>query len=113
MSSTSLPHRPAAFDLERTRGLRVRWSDGLEAEIPLPRLRQACPCATCRSAREEAQRNPLRVITGVASEEERTTASGAELVGRYALRIRWNDGHDTGIYDFLLLRQLTEACCAQ
>lgn len=110
MNSISSPHRPVALDLDRSRSLRVQWSDGLDAEIALPRLRQACPCATCRDAREESRRNPLRVISGAASEQDRTTASGAELVGRYAVRIRWNDGHDTGIYDFSLLRQLTEAC---
>ncbi len=30
----------------------------------------------------------------------------AELVGAYGLKIVWNDGHDTGIYDFALLREL-------
>lgn len=34
------------------------------------------------------------------------TAAGAELVGNYGLRIRWNDGHDLGIYDFEYLRSL-------
>ena len=28
----------------------------------------------------------------------------AEVVGRYALNFRWNDGHSTGIYAFNLLR---------
>jgi DUF971 family protein len=30
----------------------------------------------------------------------------AELVGRYALQIFWNDGHSTGIYSFDYLRSL-------
>jgi len=30
----------------------------------------------------------------------------AELVGRYALQIYWNDGHSTGIYSFDYLRSL-------
>lgn len=29
---------------------------------------------------------------------------GAELVGNYAIRLRWTDGHDTGIYAFTILR---------
>jgi DUF971 family protein len=29
--------------------------------------------------------------------------SGAELVGNYALRLQWSDGHDTGIYAFSTL----------
>ena len=30
----------------------------------------------------------------------------AELVGRYALQIFWNDGHSAGIYAFDYLRSL-------
>jgi DUF971 family protein len=30
----------------------------------------------------------------------------AELVGNYAIRFRWSDGHDTGIFDFRFLRSL-------
>jgi DUF971 family protein len=37
------------------------------------------------------------------------TIASAELVGNYAVRVRWADGHDTGIYDFALLRALGEA----
>jgi DUF971 family protein len=29
-----------------------------------------------------------------------------EPVGNYALRFRWSDGHDTGIYTFDFLRRL-------
>lgn len=30
------------------------------------------------------------------------------LVGNYALKIRWSDGHDTGLYTWDHLRQLSE-----
>ena len=30
----------------------------------------------------------------------------AEMVGRYAIRILWSDGHNTGIYSYELLRSL-------
>jgi hypothetical protein len=33
---------------------------------------------------------------------------GAEPVGRYAVRIRFSDGHDTGLYTWSLLRELAE-----
>ncbi len=29
-------------------------------------------------------------------------------VGYYAYQIKWNDGHDTGIYPLALLRELSE-----
>jgi len=31
-----------------------------------------------------------------------------QLVGRYAVRLVWNDGHRTGIYTFQFLRELSE-----
>jgi DUF971 family protein len=35
-----------------------------------------------------------------------------EPVGRYGLRFRWSDGHDTGIYSFSLLRHKFCRCSA-
>lgn len=32
-------------------------------------------------------------------------ALSCEYVGNYAIRIRWSDGHDTGLYNFKLLRE--------
>lgn len=29
-----------------------------------------------------------------------------ELVGRYAIRVAWADGHDTGLYEYGLLRRV-------
>ncbi len=31
-----------------------------------------------------------------------------ELVGNYAMQVRWGDGHDTGIYSWEYLQQLEE-----
>lgn len=98
--------QPVEIDLQRTRQLRIRWADGHEGVIPLRDLRRGCPCATCRAWREEQQRNPLAILQSTAAGSE-AVASAAELVGHYALRIRWSDGHDTGIYDFGLLRRLS------
>lgn len=98
--------RPCELDLDRTAGLRILWSDGLEAAIALPVLRRNCPCATCRDEREKRAKNPLHVMPAVANPADAVTVDSAQLVGNYALRIRWRDGHDTGIYDFGLLRSL-------
>ena len=35
------------------------------------------------------------------------SATGAERVGNYALRIDWSDGHSSGIYSFQYLREIT------
>lgn len=78
--------------------------------IPLRELRRACPCASCRQAREELARNPLAVLP---TAQQSAAALGAELVGHYALRIHWEDGHDTGLYDFALLRTLGEEAAGE
>lgn len=105
---TSGPLAPVAIDLERRRELRIRWSDGVSTRTPLPVLRKNCPCATCRALREAASANPLQVVQPAGRESDMVTAQGADLVGNYALRITWADGHNTGIFDYGLLRRLGE-----
>jgi DUF971 family protein len=38
----------------------------------------------------------------------RLAMKDVEPVGSYALRIYWNDGHNTGIYTWEFLRELSE-----
>ena len=105
--------QPVDIELKRTSHLRIVWDDGVETTIDLRTLRQNCPCATCREQRRQqadsAQQGPLRVLPATARPEDQTRAVDAELAGHYALRIRWADGHDTGFYDFSLLRRLGES----
>ena len=39
--------------------------------------------------------------------------SRGEIVGRYALRFKWSDGHETGIYSFTALRQMCQCDICQ
>ena len=100
--------QPVEFEIQRGSHLRIRWSDGQETVTTLRDLRRACPCAACRAARSEAeeQRGSLPVLRPAADESAMTTVSEAHIVGRYAIKIRWQDGHDAGIFDFGLLRTL-------
>lgn len=102
---------PVEINVQRSSGMQVVWSDGVRSDFQLSDLRRSCPCASCRSEREEAarDRNPLRVLKRSASTEAMTTIRDVQLVGRYALRIAWQDGHDSGIYDYGLLRALGRA----
>ena len=109
MTEAGPSNTPLELDLDRSRQLRIRWSDGCESVLPLTVVRRNCPCATCRAQREEAARNPLRVVVPPRNEADLFTAADAQLVGRYALRIVWQDGHETGIYDFATLRRLGDS----
>jgi DUF971 family protein len=94
----------ARADVNEERGtLEVRWGDGHESAYPLAYLRGECPCASCRTEREEARRNPLRVLRGAPPS---AVIADVEPVGRYGMRITWSDGHGTGIYTFEYLREI-------
>jgi DUF971 family protein len=104
-------HEPAprTLHLDRQRGLHVTFHDGTTAFLSLALLRRESPSADARHEREAAARNPLHVLSPRAAAQGPLTAEGAELVGNYAIRIRFNDGHDTGLYAWRLLRELAEA----
>lgn len=96
--------RPIDITVDRGAGqLQITWNDGVTSRYPLGWLRAHCPCATCMEERREATANTdeLRLHTGPLPS---TQIGGAELVGNYAIRLDWTDGHSTGIYPFIDLR---------
>lgn len=99
------PISPTNLKLKKDEKLTIDWSDGTHSEFTIAKLRKFCPCAACKELRKEMGKNRLTVLPP-------GTTSGpiivekAEMVGNYALRITWSDGHDTGIYSFSYLREL-------
>ena len=107
---TPPPIRPVHLDLKKDHGLTVHWNDGRQSFYPVAYLRKMSPSADARLLREQLARNPLTVLPSSAlSRAGPLTATGAELVGRYALRVRFSDGHDTGIYSWDYLREIDPA----
>ena len=101
--------RPREIELDRSRELRITWASGETCAYPLALLRRECPCAACRHERQQQRDNPLRVLPSVGGQLNMVLAERIELVGHYALRIVWADGHAAGIYDYGLLRSLSPA----
>ena len=93
-------------------GLRIRWADGLESELSSETLRRECPCAECRERRgDDSHAKPLtgkkRSLSIIQNtKEEQLGLQAIWGVGQYAIGIRWDDGHDSGIYTYELLAQL-------
>jgi len=85
--------------------LRIDWADGTTSEYSLDELRKQCPCASCRTEREQQNANPLKILK---FDPAGVRVVAAELVGNYAIKFTWSDGHDTGIFDFRFLRALGE-----
>jgi DUF971 family protein len=84
-------------DLEK-RELRIAWSDGHRSAIPFRTLREHCPCARCRAAREQGRRPLEMVLTTKLLEWKR--------LGNYALHFSWGDSHSEGIFAYDYLRGL-------
>lgn len=97
---------PLKIDLDRELGLHITWSDGVTSYYPIALLRRLSPSAEQRELRNEMKRNPLTVLPACAATGEPLKATGAELVGNYALRITFSDGHHTGIYSWEYLREI-------
>lgn len=99
--------RPKHLDLKKDKGLTVEWPDGRVSFYPVAYLRKMSPSADARELREQMAKNPLTVLPASAtSGNQPLTAVGAELVGNYAMKIIFSDGHDTGIYSWDYLRQI-------
>lgn len=90
---------PKSLDVNESR-LLIEWADGVKKEYPARLLRQMCPCARCIS---ETTREVLLNRDHVS---ESVTIKHAEPVGRYAISMRFSDGHSTGIYAYDFLREL-------
>ncbi len=82
--------------------LGVVWNDGHHSLIPVRSIRLQCRCANCV---DEWTREQLFDPSKIASDIKPVKM---DTVGRYALRIQWSDGHDSGIYTFDLMRSLCE-----
>jgi len=78
--------------------LTITWEEGHEGVFPARALRVACPCAECRDEMTG------RVLLDVASVPAGVRPVSVRLVGSYAIRIDWSDGHGTGIYTYEFLR---------
>ena len=90
--------------VDRDSHVEVTFTDDKVCRFELGDLRRACPCATCRTARERGQ--PVWPTAGGPTSDLAIT--DAHLVGAYGLSVTWNDGHSTGIYPFTALRRWCE-----
>jgi DUF971 family protein len=93
-------YEPAAIDVVRDEGVTITFLDDEVAHFDLLALRQACPCATCRSLRDRGEPSWPRPGSPTPLHIE-----SARLHGAWGLAITWNDGHATGIFPFESLRR--------
>jgi ATP-binding protein involved in chromosome partitioning len=80
--------------------LRIVWNDGHESLYSSFDVRAACQCALCVDEMSGERRVTPQSI------DPNVTIQGVHPVGQYALRFRFSDHHNTGIYRFDHLRSL-------
>lgn len=85
---------------QKTRTLELQYSDGRNAMLSAELLRVFSPSAEVRG--HSADQRVLQ--TG----KKQVKIQSVDPVGNYAIRIEFDDGHDTGIYSWGYLMELVE-----
>jgi Uncharacterized protein conserved in bacteria len=97
-STQTAPTRIALH--QRSRALEVVWPDGRSDRLPCEYLRVFSPSAEVRG---HGGGEPA-VVPG----KRMVNIARIEPVGAYAVRLVFDDGHDSGLYSWVLLRDLAD-----
>jgi DUF971 family protein len=91
-------------------GMDIEWKDGHKSSYSFQFLRDACPCALCSEEREKTGRapgEPPKLAPGALPMFKAAAKPlSVEGVGKYAIKFKWNDGHELGIYSWAFLRDV-------
>jgi DUF971 family protein len=90
---------PSEIRLRKDRqGLGVRFDDGVEHDLPAEMLRVMSPSAEVQGHSPEQR----QTVGG----KRNVSISAVDPVGNYAVRLTFDDGHNTGIFTWTYLRKL-------
>ena len=99
------PTAPTATSLEQSadqKTISIGWSDGATHQVPARLLRQYCPCAECV---EEWSGKRTYDVEQIAVDMKVIEIAP---VGNYAITFTFGDMHRTGIFNWELLRELSD-----
>lgn len=92
-------YEPAKIEANTAVGLRITWADGHVTSYDLAQIRRSCACAVCNDLRGRGE-----TIWPAPGAPEPLDVLDAKLIGAYGVSFHWNDGHQTGIYTWRVLR---------
>ena len=99
-ASLAIKHRPSEIRLKKEeKRLEIDFEDGKTFSYPAEYLRVESPSAEVQGHGQEKRIVPGRKHVGIMA---------VDPVGNYAIKIRFDDLHDTGIYSWDLLYDLGE-----
>ncbi|MBL4575314.1 MAG: DUF971 domain-containing protein [Opitutaceae bacterium] len=81
----------------------ILWEDGKESYFSAPVLRAASPSA---SAQGEKDIFGQQYGGEFGKDHSDVTIDGWKMIGSYAVRFEFSDGHKTGLYSYDYLREL-------
>ncbi len=84
---------------QRDRVLHVVFDSGMACSFPCAFLRAFTPSA-------DENRRPLAEKLASMEQHSQVNISDIEHVGHYAVKLRFDDGHETGLYSWPLLHRL-------
>jgi DUF971 family protein len=97
--ASKLDAQPTEIRIRRaSAALEVDFDDGMRAVLPAEYLRVESPSAEVQGHGPNAK----TIVPGKAQ----VNIAGADPIGHYAIRIRFTDGHDTGIFTWAYLHEL-------
>lgn len=82
--------------------LELTWAPGQVAKLSFIKVRGACACASCVN---EWTGQPILDPASISADIH---IKNLALVGNYALRITWSDGHETGLFTWQRLKELSD-----
>ena len=92
MNATARPWPTEVRVRRSARTLDVAFDDGRRFSLPAEYLRVMTPSALDRGHGA----GPGRTVAG----KQGVSITGAQAIGRYAVRLAFDDGHDTGLYSW-------------
>lgn len=97
--------RPESVEISNSEQvLEIIWADGHKSVYSLFGLRKNCPCVMCRGGHSEMGKFDMNLF--FVEPLQRFEIRDIETVGNHALKISWDDGHNTGMYRWNLLRAM-------
>lgn len=100
---------PKQLDLKRDHALTITWSDDSVSVFPIGYLRKMSPSAEMKELRDEMASNPLTVLPDkMGTHQGPLTVTDAEMVGNYAIKLTFSDGHKTGIFSWTYLQSIDQ-----
>ena len=94
---------PLNISVKEKTKLVINWNDDTNTIIKLTNLRKNCPCAVCKAEKDEQSKSYIPIYS-----DEQITISNLKVIGQYALKVEWKDGHQTGLYEFDFLKELVD-----